>query len=150
MFKSHFSTLRFDPNMNFSTKMAAEVATNLTSGLLNPMYAQIDPIRLAEVDRSMRIAEQYGIRLQNNNLNDGALDKLLSDYPSHGFVIDRNETKKLFKSVEEPTKELREIADVLRLFKRQTDGLEEPFITFLSSDKQIQEQPSIESENADT
>ena len=71
--------------------MAAETATQLTIGMMEPLYSQIDPIRLAEVERSSRIAKKYGERLQTDNLNKDALERLIGDYPSHNFVIDRNE-----------------------------------------------------------
>lgn len=55
VFKRYFRDLRFR-EYSFSTKMAADIATNITIGLLSPLYQQIDPIRLAEVERSLRIA----------------------------------------------------------------------------------------------
>ncbi len=112
LFKRHFKSLRFSDDLGFSTKMAAETATNITSGLLGPIYQQIDPIRLAEVDRSLKVASEYGERLAKSNLKPGALEKLLAGYPSHSFVIDQDEAKELFKVVEEPTPELRELAEV--------------------------------------
>lgn len=111
LFMRSFIKLRFSRDVNFSTRMAKEVATKLTVGLLGPVYSQLDPTRLAEVDRSMRIASEYAERLNNGNLNDGALDQLVAGYPSHGFVIDRGETRTIFKNVEKPCATLREIAD---------------------------------------
>ncbi|MCA0404372.1 MAG: SppA protein [Proteobacteria bacterium] len=114
MFKRNFYSLRFAEDVNFSTKMAAQIATDLTTGLLSPIFNQIDPIRLAEVDRSLRIAKEYGERLNNFNLREGKLDLLISGYPSHSFVIDREETKELFHKVTELTGELREISNYFR------------------------------------
>ncbi len=137
MFKRHFTQLRFSDDLTFSTKMSAEVATELTSRLLAPVYGQIDPIRLAEVDRAVRIAGEYGKRLENDNLKDDAIDTLLGAYPSHGFVIDRKEARKIFKNVDEPTSELREIGDFFRNAARYyVDKTDEPFVAFLSSQKQ--------------
>lgn len=134
LFKRHFMALRFSEDLVFSTKMATEVATELTTGLLSPIYAQIDPIRLAEVDRSMRIAKEYGDRLSNDNLLEGALEKLLVNYPSHGFVIDRTEARKIFKNVLQPDKELREIADFLRdLAEIFINKEKEQLVTFITS-----------------
>jgi hypothetical protein len=112
LFKRHFKSLRFSDDLGFSTKMAAETATNVTSGLLASIYQQIDPIRLAEVDRSLKVSSEYGERIGKSNLKPGALEKLLAGYPSHSFVIDRDEAKDLFQVVDEPTAELRELADV--------------------------------------
>ena len=108
LFRRHFMELRFSA-IAFSTKMAAKISSELTTGLLSPVYAQIDPIRLAEVERSMRIAKEYGARLLNGNLkDDDSLIKLLIGYSSHGFVIDRAEAKKIFKNVINPNEKLRE------------------------------------------
>lgn len=128
LYERHFSTLRF--KYGFSTKIAAEVSTNITSGLMKMLYQQIDPIRLAEVDRFLRIANDYGKRLQNENLKENTLQKLITHYPSHGFVIDRNETRELFKNVENLTGDLRSIADIVRqIYKCNPDG----FINFISN-----------------
>lgn len=111
MFKRHFAQLRFSSDLLFSTKMAAELATSITVGLLTPLFAQIDPIRLAEVDRSLRISADYGERLGTTNLKDGALPRLLAKYPSHGFVIDRVESDELFKTISDPPEDVMEITN---------------------------------------
>ena len=97
-----FNHLRYDVNFGLSSKMAAEIANNLTIGLLSPVYAQIDPLRVAELDRMLRIGVGYAERLSHGNLHEGAIGMLLARYPSHGFVIDRDEAKSLFKNVEYP------------------------------------------------
>lgn len=89
--------------VRLSAKKASEIASNLASELFKPIYAQIDPIRLGEVQRATAIAHHYGRRLNDeydNNLKDGALNRLVLGYPSHSFVIDRKEARSLFKSVE--------------------------------------------------
>jgi hypothetical protein len=134
MFTRYFASLRFSERLSFSTKMAADIAKGLTVGLMSPIYEQIDPIRLAEMDRSMRIAREYAERLGAENLRDGTLDKLLGDYPSHGFVIDRGEAKKLFKNVEHPDQELRHIGYLFRLIAKDHTEDEAPVVTFLSSE----------------
>jgi hypothetical protein len=88
-----------------STKLAGEFAAEIAVGVTAPLYAQIDPIRLGEMQRAMRIAHEYGLRLNayTNSLRPGALDKLVADYPAHGFVIDRKEAGTLFATVSAPT-----------------------------------------------
>lgn len=88
-----------------STKLAGEFATKIAVGVAAPLYAQIDPIRLAEMQRAMRIAYEYGKRLNEytNSLANGALASLVADYPAHGFVIDRKEASTLFTTVVAPT-----------------------------------------------
>lgn len=90
-------------------RLAAERATDLATGLFGPIYAQIDPAQLGEVNRGMNTSRQYGARIGTVNLKDGALETLVSSYPSHDFVIDRDEAKTLFHRVREPTVEEAEL-----------------------------------------
>lgn len=86
-----------------SMKMAGELASSLATGMIAPLYAQIDPDRIGELKRAMKIAAQYGEQLnektQNLKENEGALEKIIAGYPSHSFVIDRKEATKLFKRI---------------------------------------------------
>lgn len=84
------------------TKQAAELATNMAVGIVSPLYAQIDPNRIGEMQRAIAIAREYGERLNETpkNLVAGALDKLVAEYPSHSFVIDREEAQTLFNRAE--------------------------------------------------
>lgn len=102
-----FRTALLDLRLNarLSTKLAGEFAAKLAVGITAPLYAQVDPNRLGELQRAMRITQEYGLRLdeQWHNLQDGALDRLVGAYPSHGFVIDRKEAKSLFNRVSHMT-----------------------------------------------
>lgn len=135
LFDRHFRELRNPENLGFSTKMAAHIASQLTIGLLTAVYQQIDPIRLAEVDRSLKISGDYGFRLaKNGNLQDGAIEKLLAKYPSHGFVIDRSEAAELFSTVERPDSELLQIADFLHPIAEWTLDQEGGFVVLLCNE----------------
>ena len=118
---------------------AAEIATKLTTGLFSPLYSQIDPLHVGEAGRAMSVASHYGQRLiavgQNATLK--ALEFLVSEYPSHGFVIDRKEADALFVNVREPT-----IAEAV-LAERIGDNARwpapfgnQPVMEFLSSEPQ--------------
>jgi Serine dehydrogenase proteinase len=98
-----------------STKVASEIATKLTTGLLEPIAAQIDPVKLAEMQRATNIALEYGDRLneRSQNLTDEGLYKLVNGYPSHGFVIDRKEARKIFKRVCRPEGQVQALSDDL-------------------------------------
>lgn len=87
-----------------STRSASEIASKLTIGIHEPIFAQIDPIRLGEMQAALTIALDYGNRLnaRTSNLKPTALHKLASGYPSHGFVIDRKEARELFVNVRMP------------------------------------------------
>lgn len=76
-----------------TTRTAAEIATALATQLLSPISAQIDPLKLGEVQRAINIAEAYGVRL---GASPSVVQQLITGYPSHGFVIDIEEAQKLF------------------------------------------------------
>ena len=87
--------------LRMSPKVAGEVASQVVAGLMAPLYSQIDPLRIGEMQRAMSITLEYGTRLNghSSNLKDGSLDKLVIQYPAHGFVIDRKEAGDLFHKV---------------------------------------------------
>lgn len=99
------SLMQMRGRFRFSTKMAGELASKLACGVVEPLYAQIDPNRIGEMQRAIQIAHEYGRRLDGHgsNLKEGALDTLVAGYPSHSFVIDRKEARQLFKSVDSLT-----------------------------------------------
>ncbi len=88
-------------NSSITVRTAAEMASKLTVGLFSPIYAHIDPLKLGEIRRAIMIAYDYGQRLDkyDQNLKSGTLDRLVTDYPSHNFVIDRQEARQLFNNV---------------------------------------------------
>lgn len=90
-----------------STKTACDVSGTLVSGLFQPIASQIDPHRLSEVDRSMKIAQEYGNRLGGPNLKEGesgrSLKRLISGYPTHDFIIDTKEAREIFETVLPPS-----------------------------------------------
>jgi hypothetical protein len=98
-----------------STRVASDISTKLATGLFGPVFAQIDPMRLAEMQRATDIAFAYGERLnsKSNNLRAEGLDKLIIGYPSHGFVIDRKEASSVFVRVGRPEGLLAQISQAL-------------------------------------
>ena len=104
-FRSYLVDIR--TGSQISTKMAAEIATHLAESYIAPIAGKIDPVTLGEHQRAVQIAYDYGERLnaKSNSLKPGALIKLVSSYPSHGFVIDRKEARELFQSVSSPENE---------------------------------------------
>lgn len=96
-------------------KTAGEIATALTNGLFAPLFSQIDPLHVGEAARAMSIADHYGKRLlkRGKNCTFESLNLLISEYPSHGFVIDMDEAKGLFKNVREPSEAEAQLAEAL-------------------------------------
>ncbi|SFC62160.1 hypothetical protein [Collimonas sp. OK412] len=103
----HNTLLEIRRGGRLSTRLAGEFASNVAIGVAAPLYNQIDPNRLGEMQRAMRIALEYGQRLNRYSkaLRPGALETLVAAYPSHSFVIDRKEASELFTCVQSPTKE---------------------------------------------
>ena len=98
-----------------STKSALEVASHVATNLFAPIYAQINPTTLGSNQRSVQIARKYGERLNRGNLQADALDLLVIGYPSHSFVIDRQEAReKLFEVVQNASKMEERLAEYLR------------------------------------
>lgn len=60
VFVDTFSTLRFDEKLAFSTKMAGEIARDLAGSIIGPISAQLDPYRLAETERLLKISSESG------------------------------------------------------------------------------------------
>lgn len=104
-FRSYLFDIR--TSSQITTKIAAEIATHLAESYIAPIAAKIDPMTLGEHQRAIQIGIDYGERLnlKSNSLKPEALAKLVSNYPSHSFVIDRKEARELFHSVKSPEKE---------------------------------------------
>lgn len=101
-----FKSYLFDINggSGLSTKVASEISSKLVIGLYEPLFAQVDPIKLGEMNAALQIARHYGERLndKSRSLKADALSKLIMGYPTHGFVIDRSEARTLFERVGAP------------------------------------------------
>jgi hypothetical protein len=80
---------------------ASKAASELVSGLYAPIFGKIDAEDVGGRTRSMRIAADYGKRLDlvAKNMQPGALQKLAETYSSHSFVIDKTEASALFRKV---------------------------------------------------
>lgn len=92
-----------------SLQTASDFASRFSSSLFGPLLARIDPKEIGERSRSMRVAEEYGRRLNykfenlefNSPLESNlyVLHFLMWACPSHEFVIDVDEASALFKRV---------------------------------------------------
>ena len=102
----------------------------------------------------MSIGSAYGQRLlrDGKNILTTDLQRLITDYPYHGFVIDRQEASALFRVVREPTEEeLRlleflESQDILEAPEEQLDR-GQTWLSFLSTEPADLELTDMEEEN---
>lgn len=124
--------------LGMTTRTAAEIAGKLATDLYSAIFAQIDPMRLGEMDRAVNIAIKYGERLavRGKNLKtEDSLARLVVDYPSHGFVIDRDEAKEIFQRVSDPTPAEDELLKVIKpLVRAPLDASAGHVILYLSSE----------------
>lgn len=133
-FHAMLRDLRGGSRGQISTKLAAEIATNFAVGLHEKLYAQIDPVQLGSMERSINIASDYGKRLQKQgeNVKQGTVDRLVSGYSSHSFVIDLDEAKELFNVVRKPTETEEELAQCIAWVTR--DPAAQAFVQLLNED----------------
>jgi len=73
-----------------------------SANFYRPLIEQLDPRQIYEASAGLEITIQYGIRLLRDNGSADVSDdlgdrvrKLVAGYPSHGFVIDRDEARSL-------------------------------------------------------
>lgn len=106
-------------------KMAAEIGTALSNGIMSEIASQIDPLRLGAISRAASIAEQYGKSL---GIGEKLIKKLIHDYPSHSCVIDLAEAKRIRIKAREPLDiEIEVESTLVEMFKQQgEDAIYEP------------------------
>jgi hypothetical protein len=110
----------------------------------------MDPIHIGEAGRALEISRQYGMILRQHagNISQESLDGLVSAYPSHGFVIDRDEVAKLFNETRVPTPEELKLPAYFGVRGRWPMGYgEDPLIAFLSSESAEQVNQNVELAN---
>ncbi len=141
-----------DSEYRITLKTASHIASELTVGFVAPIFEKLDPVAIAEDYRSNRVAHAYAERL---NLHSkalvrtqalDALEKLLSGYPSHGFVIDAKEASSLFRNVKPLSDEIVELVDLLRtdaIMPRSRARSQGPKLEYLN-DEPEQDQSAID------
>ncbi len=92
-----------------STELAAKTAKDIAIGVYSSIASKIDPLELGEKNRAMNIAKKYGEALSmlstQKNLKSDTLEKIIMDYPSHTFTIDKSQAEKLFNKVDKMTED---------------------------------------------
>jgi hypothetical protein len=131
-FRTYLLELTRDAGL--STRVASDIASRLTTGLFEPIAAQIDPIKLAEMQRATEIAFEYGNRLneKSGNMRSIGLQKLVTGYPSHGFVIDRKEAKTIFIDVKRPEGGLADLSKALHAEMEKNIDAQAPIVQLIS------------------
>ncbi len=144
-------TFEFKFGGELSTEVASSMATALATPLYQSLYEQIDPVTLGDITRSMNVASAYGLRLAKNgkNLKANALTKLVSGYPSHGFIIDFDEAGELFEHIRRCTPEESGLAAVVVKTHLKNVGQAAPIVKHLNAPpKQQKTNPDENSSDA--
>ena len=124
-------------------KTAAEIASNMAVGIIAPIVSQLDPIKIGETYRSVRVSEEYAKRLNltSKNVKSGpsfnGINTLLRAYPDHGFVIDQKEAQRLFRNVSTVDADLKKIIDFLgddAIYPSESDSSIKPTVRFLNDE----------------
>ena len=111
-FQDFVSKIRDMSQAQIGFRAAAEVVSPMIVGAFAPIFGQIDPLMIGESARAMRVASDYGHRLdiKGRNLQSReSMENLVSGYADHGFSIDRQEAEQLFNNVSVPNTELEAI-----------------------------------------
>lgn len=138
-FQDFFQRIEEEIPGSITVKTASEIATNLTVGLMAPLYSQVDPLHVGEAARAMQIADHYGRLLlrASHNLNLSALQRLISGYPSHSFVLDKQEASEVFKNVRGPNEAEAKLAAELDNIAVRPVPYDRPVIRYLSREKEL-------------
>jgi hypothetical protein len=105
---------------------AIHLATEFAGQTSGTLYTQLSPQKIGEYARALEIGEQYGIIILtrfmgwSKNKAEIVVKTLVKQYPSHGFVIDLDELKKLELPAEETSPELTKILCAIRELLLQT------------------------------
>lgn len=103
--------------INEAIKLAIEFSGKTSSCL----YNQLNPIMIGEYARALEVGQRYGIIILSRYMGwsqekaFNVINKLVYDYPSHGFSIDIEELKELGLTAEEVPDSEQELVDTIRL-----------------------------------
>jgi hypothetical protein len=108
LFSDFMMEIKGRSGSNVSFRLAAELARDVTIGLMGNIYGQVHPDVLGKDFRDLSIATKYGDRLNKKfgNLKADGIARLVHEYPSHDFVIDHEEAAEIFERVELPSAKL--------------------------------------------
>ena len=69
-FEKFFLSTKVGSGGSITMRTAAQIATEMTTGLFAPLYGQVDPLNIGEAARAMSIAGHYGRRLLSQIQNE--------------------------------------------------------------------------------
>ncbi len=132
-----------------SFDVASRVASTIATGVMAPVYQQIDPEALGNDLRDLSVATAYGERLigHGGNATQETVRQLVEDYPTHDFIIDREEAKGLFINVDNTTGEMNAL---IRAFGEIVYLMQEPHVVHRVDRHVIREEKGSNDDNTDS
>jgi hypothetical protein len=90
-------------------------AQKLVTELMRPIMEKVDTVQYTRVSRILKVAEEYAVRLLDGLPNaDVMASELVEKYPSHDFVINREEAARIGLPVVETPRPVQRIFDKIR------------------------------------
>ena len=97
----------------FTVEEATRHSMDFAVRMTTPLLSQINTEKVGEYSRALSVAEHYGIRLlqrygkRSGEEGMGLIGKLITDYPSHDYIIDYKELRELGFQVDLPEQDER-------------------------------------------
>ena len=115
VYESVMLGIKYRSRQTISFEVASRIAARIATGVMAPVYAQIDPEALGNDLRDLEVAKAYGERLivHGKNADQDTVRRLVEDYPSHEFIIDETEAEGLFERVSEPVEVVEDLLTTL-------------------------------------
>jgi ATP-dependent protease ClpP protease subunit len=86
----------------FAPNHAAQTAADITKGIVDPIFSQVNPIQMGEYYRLLDTSKEYAKRLlavsyfsMDEDTRKNLLKRMAEGYPTHGFIIDVDEARTL-------------------------------------------------------
>lgn len=120
------------------------LSAEFVAKIVEPIVKRIDPLQLGSRARQNEISVEYGTRLLTQFLGwprseaRKLLEKLTTQYPSHGFVLDRDELEAIGLNVVKPTAAEDEVLAAFRR-KLQYDEVDAIFLFDSQANKELVE-----------
>lgn len=107
--------LLHDPIIPMGCEQASQIGVQLTRDLFGPLIAKVDLHELGDQALFTRTVLDYGAKAiaRGQNCDMATVEKLATEYGSHTFVIDQDDARLLFKSVQHPDPKLDDLGDAL-------------------------------------
>ncbi|RWA81322.1 hypothetical protein [Mesorhizobium sp.] len=88
-----------------SFRLGSQIGVDLTAGLMSQLVAKLDPTIFGTHQLALETAIAYGNRLvrASGNASEESVRRLVTNYPSHDFVIDFTEASEMFEELSTPT-----------------------------------------------